>query len=157
MQEVLGDVETHDDIAFASFREHSVLLLERTSKAVLRSYIFLWGNVFDAKRGGRNKKQLWFKGIGEYRKNKIFQNVQCQSVSSILSRMFSEIRQTLYGIPTGSCLENFEAETTIFVGTDDTKILVSFLKLHLLSNCHLPTEYFAVLRTFCLYKPLQLS
>jgi hypothetical protein len=51
---------TKDDIAFVALREHSVLRLERTSKAVLRSYIFIWGNVFDANRGGRNTKQLWF-------------------------------------------------------------------------------------------------
>jgi hypothetical protein len=50
---------TNDDIAFMPLREHSVQRLERISKAVL-SYIFLWGNVFDANRGGGNTKQLWF-------------------------------------------------------------------------------------------------
>jgi hypothetical protein len=40
--------------------------------------------------------------------------------------MFGEIRQTLYSITTESCLEKVGAWTTIFVGTDDTKILVLF-------------------------------
>jgi len=90
------------------------------------------------------------------KRNQYF-SVICAYEYGRLCFLLSEIRQTVYGIPTGSCLENFEAETTIFVGTDDTKILVSFLKLHLFSNFHLPTVYFAVLRRFCLNIPLQLS
>jgi hypothetical protein len=63
MQKVLRDVETHDDIAFVPFKEHSILLLERTSKTVLRSYVFLWGNVFDAKRGPGIKNNCGLKGL----------------------------------------------------------------------------------------------
>jgi hypothetical protein len=92
---------TNDGIAFVHLREHSALRLERTSKAVLRSYIFLWGNIFVAKRGGKNKKQLWFKGIGEYRKNKIFKFFNV-NLCPPYCFMFSEIRQTLYGIRKGS-------------------------------------------------------
>jgi hypothetical protein len=38
------------------------------------------------------KKRPWFKGIGEYRNNKSFNFCSVQSVKSILSFIFVEIR-----------------------------------------------------------------
>jgi len=72
MQEVLGDVETHDDIAFAPFREHSVLLLERESKAVLRSYIFLWGMYSMPNVAAGIKNNCALKGLVNIERTKFF-------------------------------------------------------------------------------------
>jgi len=62
------------------------------------------------------------------KRNQYF-SVICAYEYGRLCSLLSEVRQTVYGIPTGSCLDKVRAYVTIFVGTDSTKILVSFLKL----------------------------
>jgi hypothetical protein len=61
MWEVLSDVKPMMTL-ISYFTENGVLRLERRSKIVLSTHIFLWGKVFDTKRGGRNINNRGLKG-----------------------------------------------------------------------------------------------
>jgi hypothetical protein len=66
-----------NDIDFVPYRENNMLRLERKSKAVLDIHIFLWGKVFDAKRGSRNNNICGLKGLANFEiaKALIFVNI----------------------------------------------------------------------------------
>ena len=49
-----------------NLRVHNVLRLQRTSKAVSDTHTFLWGKVFDGKRGGRKNNNCGLNGLANF-------------------------------------------------------------------------------------------
>jgi hypothetical protein len=148
--------QTNDDIDFVTFREHSALLFERTSKAVLSTCTFLWGKIFDAKGGGRNKNNSGLRGLVNIEITKSLNysmsicvlhikfHVRWNSADS-LRHSYRELSRKMWCMDDHICRHWWHYKIGFFS------------EAAFIFKLSFTAWYWAVLHTFCLYIPLQLS